>query len=101
MTRVYKKHPVEFKNRAVNMVLVQKKPRAQVARSLDISCSTLDQWITKFERDGTVGDARHRRRKPSSPDSDRLKQLEKELEEVKMERDILKKAAAYFAKESI
>ena len=34
-------------------------------------------------------------------DKERIKQLEQELERVKMERDILKKAAAYFAKESL
>lgn len=100
MARVYKKHPPEFKNRAVKMVLEQKKPKAQVARDLGISCSTLDLWISKFEDSGDSG-GDLRTKSDRSPEKQRIQSLERQVEELKMERDILKKAAAYFAKESL
>lgn len=100
MARVYRKHSAEFKNRAVLMVLKQKKPKAQVARDLGISCSTLDLWISKYEALGDSGEDK-RTRKSGTADARRILELEKQVNELSMERDILKKAAAYFAKESL
>ena len=98
MSRVYKKHTAEFKERAVKMVLEKKQPKAQVSRSLGISPSMLDQWIAKFDQSGNVRDQRGRKQEN---EPSRVKELERQLAEVTMERDILKKAAAYFAKESL
>ena len=97
MAKVYNKHPQEFKDNAVNMVLRQKLPKAQVARDLGVSHSTLDRWILNQEK--PLSSKTHSA--GGVEESDRIKALEKELEDLKIERDILKKAAAYFAKESL
>jgi transposase len=92
----YRTHSAEFKDQAVKMVLEQKRRKMEVARDLDISPSMLDRWIARHQEDvqptGTGA--------PKASESARIQALEKELADVKMERDILKKAAAYFARDS-
>ena len=91
--RAYRNHSAEFKAEAVRMVVEQKKRRTEVARSLGVSVSLLDTWIAKARG----GPKRSSNGKVS--DSERIRQLERELEQAQMERDILKKAVAFFAKE--
>ncbi len=61
--------------------------------------STLGYWV-KAHRSGTLGDVGNTYR-PLSEIEMEFARMKKELAEVKMERDILKKAAAYFARESL
>ena len=96
--RVYKTYSPEFKEQAVKMVLDQKKRKAEVMRDLEISASMLDSWIEKYQESGSNKDGRGKS-KSKDDDKARIRALEKELEDLKMERDILKKAAAYFAKD--
>jgi transposase len=87
----------EFKHNAVQMVLEKGMPVRKVARDLDIHPNLLHQWRRKFVEDGTdafVGKGHLR------PQEAELRRLQKELEEVKEERDILKKALAVFSRQN-
>lgn len=92
--RPYRNHSAEFKTEAVRMVVIHRKPRTEVARNLGISVSLLDIWIrnSKDKSDGGITS--------KSSESERIRQLERELAQARMERDILKKAVAFFAKEN-
>ena len=89
----------EYRAEAVKLVTEQKLSYAEAARKLGMPEGTLAGWVHKA-RDKTVTVV-----KPGTPSVSELQQensrLRKELAEAKMERDILKKAAAYFAKESL
>jgi transposase len=89
----YRKFTPEYRDEAVKMVIDSSRPIADVARDLGINESTLGNWVTKY-----------RTEHPASEDLNiseraRLRELEKENRELRMERDFLKKAAAFFAKE--
>lgn len=99
-SRTYRTHSPEHKDQAVRMVLEEKKPKAVVARDLGISPSLLDSWIEKYEKTGCATGPGSGKSEAKDSQAKRIRDLEKELERVKMERDILKKAAAYFARES-
>ena len=83
----------EFKAEAVKLVKQSGKSIGLVARELDLSVNSLREWVRKAEQ----GD-------PEKPlelsERAELEHLRKELQRVRMERDFLKKAAAFFAKES-
>lgn len=96
--RSYKTYSPEFKDQAVKMVIEQKRRKAEVTRELEISASMLDSWIENYQQNGSNEDGRGKA-KPKDDDKARIRALEKELEDLRMERDILKKAAAYFAKD--
>lgn len=88
-------YTVEFKQEAVRQVEVEGKSPAQVSRDLGIAEQTLGNW-RKAAKAGklTVG-------KPVSPEQMELSRLKAENARLKMEVEILKKATAYFAKESL
>ncbi len=92
----YRKHSAEFKEQAVKMVIEQKRRKTEVARDLEISPTSLDKWIEQHQQSGQSTGAGESK----SSETARIQALEKELADVKMERDILKKAAAYFARDS-
>jgi len=88
----------EFKAEAVRQALLPGVSKAQVAQDLGIHSNMLRKWIrlSKGEADSKPVKATE-----SAAELARENQrLQKELARVKMERDILKKATAYFAKES-
>jgi transposase len=92
------KYPAEFRREAVELVRTSGRPIVEVARSLGITDSTLHNWL-KADRD-----ARERDGKPEAlTESERveLARLRKENAELRMDREILRKAAAYFAKETM
>lgn len=81
----------EFKERAVRLSVTSGKSVAQVARELDVSQHTLHVWRR---------DAISERRMPvpdNESDQQKIKRLETELKLITEERDIIKKAIAYFA----
>jgi transposase len=86
----------EFKAGAVALVLDQGKSIPDVARDLDLSDSALRSWVERARADRGKG----RPGVLASVERDELARLRKENRELRMERDILKKAAAFFAKES-
>lgn len=91
----------EFKLEAIRLLKNGEKPLKQVARELGIRADTLRSWNEQAEgRVGmSAGDVFPGNGKRTTKDEE-LAALRRELELVKQERDFLKKAAAYFAKES-
>ena len=89
----------EFREEAVKLVTEEKISLPEASRRLSLPPSTLVTWVKalKAGRLGEVG----KTYRPLTEIEMELARTKKELVEVKMERDILKKAAAYFAKESL
>jgi transposase len=89
----------EFREEAVKMVTEERLSLPEAARRLSLPPSTLVTWVKAYKagRLGEVG----KTRRPLTEIEMELARTKKALVEVKMERDILKKAAAYFARESL
>ena len=85
----------EFKAGAVRLVIDEGKSIAQVARDLDLTASALGGWVERARADRSKG-----KTGLTTEERAELARLRKENRELRMERDILKKAAAFFAKES-
>ena len=92
-TRVRRSFTPEFKRDAIRLVK-QGKSVTEVARDLGIARSLLQYWMRE-QRGEREKASSSRERLPS--DAERIRQLEKELRDAREERDILKKALAYFA----
>lgn len=88
----------EFKLEAVRLLESGDRPAAEVALDLGIRRNQLYKWREQFRDKGELAFSGKPGRRPSNQASE-VARLRKELEQVKLERDILKKAAAYFAKE--
>lgn len=89
------RYTLEFKMEAVRLVKGG-QVAAVTAKILGIPKQTLENWV-RLDSKGTLKGAGD---KPVSPEQMELARLRAELARVKMERDILKKATAYFARES-
>ena len=89
----------EFRQEAVKLVTEEGLSWTEAARRLSLPTSTLANWVKAYNA-GKLGDVGKTYR-PLTDIEMELARTKKELAEVKMERDILKKAAAYFAKESL
>jgi len=89
----------EFRQEAVKLVMEEGLSWGEAARRLSLPTSTLANWV-KAARAGRLGEVGKKYR-PLTEIEMELARVRKELAEVKMERDILKKAAAYFARESL
>jgi transposase len=85
----------EFKRNAVNLVMEKGVPVRKVARDLDIHPNLVHQWRRLFMAEGDGAFVGTMKVKPEDAE---LRRLQKELEEVKEERDILKKALGVFSK---
>lgn len=86
----------EFKQEAVNQVLSRGVPSAQVARELGIHENVLSKWVRQFRADAGQAFPGRGQMKPADAE---MARLQRELKRVTAERDILKKALGYFAKE--
>ena len=89
----------EFRQEAVKLVTEEKLSLPEAGRRLSLPTSTLANWV-KAAKAGKLGDVGKTYR-PLTEVEMELARTKKELAGVKMERDILKKAAAYFARESL
>ena len=87
----------EFKRDAVSLVIDQGYSRIEAARSLDIHSALLSRWVREYTEDS--GDA-FRGKGKLRPEQEELRQLREENKRLKMEKEILKKAAVFFAKET-
>lgn len=88
------KYPEEFRREAVELYRSSDRPRCKVAESLGISDGSLAAWVKESER----------YEQPGALDPDEraeLARLRKENQDLRMDREILRKAAAYFARETI
>jgi transposase len=86
----------EFKAETVRLVLEGGKSIPDVARDLDLTKSALREWVHQAQVDRGQG-------KPgelTSAEREELQRLRREVKELRIEREILKKAAAFFAKEN-
>ena len=88
----------EFKFEAVKLVRERGVTVAQAARDLDLHEHVLRKWVKEFSTDPQYAFPGHGQMKPEQLEIERLR---REVRKLKAERDILKKAAAYFAKEVI
>lgn len=86
-------YSAEFKREAVRLVAEQGLTVVQVAADLGVSRNTLYAWVRDLEAEVAPNG------KPMS-EQEELRQLRKEVARLKLERDIFKKAAAYFANDS-
>ena len=93
MARVRRTFTPEFKRDAVGLVVKEGKTVSEVARNLGIARSLLQRWVEQHADQDREGKPRKARGK----ESEEMKQLRKQLRDVTEERDILKKALAYFA----
>ncbi len=89
-----RKYDAEFRAGAVTIVRETGKPMAEVARELGIGAGTLGNWVHKDRM--TRGDGPDRTR----VDLAYVRQLERELAEVRMERDVLKRSVVLWVKEA-
>ena len=96
MSEKRKTYDREFKISAVKLVLERNQSALSVARDLGISVNSLHNWKKKYLQDQEHSFPGHGKLKPADEE---LRKLKRELETTKMERDILKKAIAFFAKE--
>jgi transposase len=87
----------EFKLEAIRLVRDRGVSTAQASRDLDVHANLLGRWIKDFESDPGQAFPGQGKMKPEQLEIERLRY---EVQKLKAERDILKKAAAYFAKES-
>ena len=92
-----KKYPKEFKLDAVSLVLDQGYTRTEAARSLDLNANMLGRWVKEQQSDD--GHA-FRGNGKLTPEQAEIRQLREENRRLKMEKDILKKATVFFAKET-
>ena len=92
MPRPRSTYLAEFKLQAVKMVTDQKLSVAEAARRLDVGENLLREWRKVFLARGDAAGHGH-----LPPAEDELRRLRAEVVRLKAERDLLKKAAAYFA----
>ena len=86
----------EFKREAVQLVTVRGVSVAQAARDLDVHATVLRRWIKQY---GNNPASAFPGNGQMTPADDEVRRLRREVAKLKAERDILKKAAAYFAKD--
>lgn len=96
MPRQRRKHTREFKVEAVKLVTEKGYSVAEAARSLDISETLLRSWKQAFQGQGELAFPGNGNRNPLEEE---IRRLQAENKRLQMERDILKKATAFFAKE--
>jgi len=88
----------ELREEAVKLVTEDGLSITEVGRRLEIPQQTVSNWVKAYKEGRLAGIGKNR--KPLTEVEAELARARRELAEVKMERDLLKKAAAYFAKES-
>jgi transposase len=94
LPRPKKSFSPEFKEEAVKMVIETSRPIAGVANELGINEGTLGNWVAAYRRDHAGEEP-----PPTMTERARLRELERENRELKMELEFMKKAAAYFARD--
>ena len=89
-------HPAEFRRRAVQLAREKTKPIAELAKELQISESCLRNWIAQDDADNNGSDTQL-----TSKEKKELADLRRDKRRLESENEILKRAAAYFARENV
>ena len=87
-------YPEEFRREAIELVRLNEKPLVQIAKDLGVSDMTLRNWVKQADVDAG------KRQGLTSDEREELRALRRENRTLRMEREILKKAAAFFARET-
>ncbi len=96
MTKKYRKFDTSFKLEVVKMILDQDLSVAQVCRDMGLGETAVRRWVQQYEAEQLGGSGIG---KPLTTEQQRIRQLEQQVRELKMDNDILKKATAFFARE--
>ena len=91
-----KRYTKEFRLEAARLVVEQGYMLTEAASRLGVSSWSIGNWIRKYRQSGELASTGE-----PQPVAEDLKQLRRENKQLKLENEILKKAAAYFAKESM
>lgn len=91
------KYSKEFKDSTTRMILNSNESVVKIAADLDLNSQTLYNWISKYKKEHNLP----LQGMTKEPMNEELKRLRRENKILKQERDILKKATAYFAKETL
>ncbi len=97
-TRPKRNFTPEFRLEAAQLVIDQNYTVRQAAEAMSVGYSTMDTWVRQLrkERNGETSKAT-----PMTPDQLRIRELEKRIREIEMEKDILKKATALLMSDSL
>jgi transposase len=92
----------EFKSSAIQLALNSEKSTHAISKDLGVSDKTLYQWLKKYRQEHNLEQPTVKLSKSSTESlEEENRRLAKELASVKKDKEILKKAAAYFAKEAL
>ena len=94
MKKPRRKFSNEFKENAAKLVLEEGMTRSKVAQDLGVNINQVSKWVREYQANG---DEAFPGNGKLSPQDRRIKDLENENRQLRMERDILKKATAFFA----
>lgn len=95
--KLRREYTKEFKRDAISLVIEQGYSQADAAKSLGVHAALLSRWIREYKTD--EGNA-FRGKGKLSAEAEELRSLREEVKRLKMEKEILKKAAVFFAKET-
>ena len=95
MSRTRAPYPPEFRAEAVRLVRASGKPVAQIARQLEVAHETVRAWVRQADLDDGL-----RQDGLTTEETEEMRTLRREVKTLREEREILLKAAAFFAKET-
>jgi transposase len=95
------KYSKEFKDSTVQLILNNNESVVKVAENLDLNPQTLYNWVSAYRKEHKIQVADTKTNQTSETLHEENKRLRRELKIATQERDILKKATAYFAKETL
>ncbi len=99
MKRIRRRHTKEFKRQAVALMDDAEKSNEQIAKELGVDISMLYKWRRALNKGGENAFPGKGNRTHQNDEHDELARLRRENEQLRKERDFLRSAAAYFAKE--
>jgi transposase len=94
MSRTRRGYPPEYRAQLVELVRAGRSP-AELAREFEPTAQAIRNWVTQCERDAGRGDGG-----VTTPEREELGRLRRENRQLRLEREILSKAAAWFARET-
>lgn len=95
MSKSHRPYPPEFRAEAIRLIRTSGRPAAEIARRLEVCTETLRLWV----RQADIDDGR-RQDGPTTQETEEVRQLRRENRILREEREILVKAAAFFAQET-